>query len=293
MPVDIRDKPSIGHEDVLALNFINGKTPYVFRKHFRQGLRSHVMEILDPRDLRIEREGRVVDGVRWFPAARPRRILRIFRSRLPSLANALREIERVKTVERYLAPDFMATSVECIVAYQGPSGRDLVLCGFQEYIHGCILDPWTILDGRNLLQVLYAPLENDALTIGLSGNQWLAAVRRNGLGFITRVKQMVSEAATIPDLAGVGNLIVTAAGEIRLVDINNISRVDFDAPVCLDEKGYPVSDKSLEALFLIQEKIAGLRIDRQEDLARHVLDPKRCQAVRRQEALFWKDQTTE
>ena len=293
MPVDIRDKPLIRHEDVLALNFINSATPYVFRKHFRQGLRSHVMEILDPQDLTIEREGTVVDGMRWFPTARPLRILRIFRSRLPTLDKALNEIGRVKTVEHYLAPQFMATSVECIVDYVGPEGRDLVLCGFQEFVKGCPLDPWTILDSSELLSALHAQLAGDTFEVGMSEKQWIASVRRSGMGFVERVKQMVIEAGTIPDLAGAGNLIVTATGEIRLVDINNISPAAFDGPICLDEKGYPVSDKSVEALCLIQEKVAGLPIETQDSLFKQFFNPKRWKEVKRMEALFWENQATD
>ena len=48
MHIDIRDRPTIDHDDVIALNFIRSSPSCVFRRHFRQGLRSHIMEILDP-----------------------------------------------------------------------------------------------------------------------------------------------------------------------------------------------------------------------------------------------------
>jgi len=293
MPDDIRDKPFIGHADVVALNFITSRTPYVFRKHFRQGLRSHIMEILDPLDLQTERAGTVIDGIRWFPKARPRRMFRIFRSRLPTLEKALNEIQRVKTVERYLAPDYMATSVECIADYRIADRRELVLCGFQEYVRGGILDPWTILGEADLLPSLYDELAHVEEETGRDKTRWVDAVRKTGRSFVDRVKRMIDEAGTIPDLAGAGNLIVTAAGEIRLVDINNISPVEFDGSISLDEKGYPVSDKSIEALFLIQKKVAGVPVDRQEGLFRHFLDPDRWKRVKSREARFWKNRASE
>jgi len=288
MPTDIRNQRSIGHDEVLGLNFVNPSTPYTFRKHFRQGLRSHIMEILDPRDVETERNGVIAaDGVRWFPKARPRRMLRIFRSRLCTLDNALKEIGRVKTVERYLAPEFMATSTECVVDYQGPEGRDLLLCGFQEYVVGSIVDPWTILDQSDLLPSLYDGAAGSAPEVALSEHRWVTTVRQNGAEFVTRIKRMIVEAATIPDLAGAGNLIATASGEIRLVDINNISPVDFDGSILLDEKGYPVCDKSIEALALIENKIAGQPVDKQSELYKHLFDPERWKAVKAKEAAFW------
>ena len=291
MPVDIRDKPTIGHAEVVALKFINSTTAYHVRKHLRQGLRSHVMEILASQDLKAEREGSVIDGVRWFPKARPRRVLRIFRSRLETLDRALDEIQRVKTVERYLAPDFMATSVECIVDYRNADRFELMLCGFQEYIPGSILDPWTILDGADLLPTLYAQLDKQEIGSVLDREPWIAAIRRKGNDFVQRVKRMIAESETIPDLAGAGNLIVTGSGEIRLVDINNISPAGIDDAIYLDEKGYPVSDKSIEALSLIQKKVAGRPIDRQESLFGHFLDPDRWKRVKAKEEQFWKNQS--
>ena len=289
MSEDIRNRPSIGQAEVIALNFVNSSTPYVLRKHFRQGLRSHIMEILDPLEVEIEQTGTMADGVRWFPKARPLRMFRIFRSRLKTLDKASKEIGRVKLVERYLAPDFMATSVECIVDYQGPEGWDLMLCGFQEYVHGETLDPWTILDGNSLLPTLFDQLHSADTKAGMSSDQWVATVRQKGQRFIEQVKLMIVQAGHIPDLAGAGNLIITAGGDIRLVDINNISRVDFDASINLDEKGYPVCDKSIEVLALIEEKVLGRRADMQDDLFKRFLDPKRWEIVKAKEALFWKN----
>ena len=99
---DIRDKPLIRHDDVVGLNFIKATCPYFFRRHFRQGLRSHILEILKQGDVEIENRGTVVDGLRWFPRAKPTHMLRIFRGRLAYIDNALAEIKRVKQVENYL-----------------------------------------------------------------------------------------------------------------------------------------------------------------------------------------------
>ena len=287
MPEDIRNRSAISHADVTALNFVRSSAPYVFRRHFRQGLRSHIMEILDPCDAKIEQLGTIIDGVRWFPKALPRRMFRIFRAPLKTLDNTLAEIERVKIVERYLAPEFMARSTECIVDYRGPEGWDLMLCGFQEYVNGEIVDPWTILDTTDLLPALYDSLRNQDSSLSLSEDRWIGAVQQKGLRFIEKIKLMITEAGHIPDLAGVGNLIITVTGGICLVDINNISRVSLCPLISLDEKGYPVCDKSIEALYLIEEKILGRRVNMDENIFKRFLDPQRRKAVKAKEELFW------
>ncbi len=57
IPPDIRDRGTITHEDVLSLNFIREPSPYYFRGHFREGLRSRIIQVLDPRDVRVETHG--------------------------------------------------------------------------------------------------------------------------------------------------------------------------------------------------------------------------------------------
>ena len=289
MPADIRDKPTIDHDDVTALNFINSASPYVFRKHFRQGLRSHIMEILDPSAVARERSGTQVDGIRWFPRASPHRMLRIFRARLKTLESALAEIGRVKLVERYLAPECMATSTECIVDYRGPHGFDLLLCGFQEVVRGEILDPWSLLEARDLLPALYGAICRQDNAAAVSLPAWTESVRQGAVDFIQRIKRMIAEAGHIPDLAGVGNLIVTAGGGIRLVDINNICAVRFDASIHRDEKGYPVCDKSIEALSLIEKKVLDRPLDKRDPIYRWFLNPERRKAVKECEFQFWEN----
>lgn len=285
---DIRDKVSISHADVTKLNFIISSPPWVFRKHFRQGLRSHVMEILDPGEVETEQSGTIIEGTRWFPAAIPRHIFRIFRTRLQSLEEAWAEIERVKLVSHYLAPQFMAHSTECIMEYHGPNGSELMLCGFQEYIKGEIFDPWTILDTTAYLQTTYASMCKGELTKHLSKDEWGVEAREKGLLFVDKIKTMIIDVGIIPDLAGVGNLIMTAKGELCLVDINNISAVSGDAEIVLDEKDYPVCDKSVEALSLIEEKICGQTIDMNEKLYKLFLNPERKAMVEEKVQKFWK-----
>ena len=284
---DIRDKPSIRHADVTGLNFIRSSGPHVFRRHFRQGLRSHIMEILHRADVVLEDQGTVVDGLRRYPTARPTYMLRIFRTRLPSLEDAMAEIARVNVVARHLGAQFAAASSEFVVDYHGPQGPCILLCGLQAYVSGEILDPWRLLGPARLLPELYDSLHGAAPQDCGHRASWLEAARRKADGFVRAVKTMIAEEHQIPDLAGAGNLVVTAAGEIKLVDINNISPVVFDEAIPLDDKGYPVSDKSIEALALIEEKLLGRPMDRDETLYGFFLDPARRRKVAAAEASFF------
>jgi len=287
---DIRDKSSIRHDDVVGLNFIKTTSPYFFRRHFRQGLRSHIMEILKQADVVIENRGTVVDGVRWFPRAKPTRMLRIFRTRLASIENALAEIRRVKKVENYLGSDFIAASSEFLVDYHGPGGASIMLCGFQAYVEGEILDPWGLLEGERLLSSLYESLHRTTARADAHRNQWVNAARQKAAVFVRKIKRMIAEAGYIPDLAGAGNLVVPKTGEIRLVDINNISPVVFDGGIRLDDKGYPVCDKSVEALSLVEMKMLGRSIDLQDRIYQFFLDPDRKRQVQIKEGLFYRNE---
>jgi hypothetical protein len=286
MEQDIRDMPFIGHDDVIALNFIRNPCPYVFRRHFRQGLRSHIMEVLKPAHIQKEAAGTVIDGHRWYPRARPLRIFRIFRTRLKTLANALDEIGRVKILEYYLAPVFLARSEEFIVDYAGPDGRDILLCGFQEFVEGEILDPWSALDPAGLMATMYDRLRGGRAPSDPDKARWIDAARAMAALFIVRIKQMIAEKKHLPDLAGVGNLVMVASGEIKLVDLNNISGVALDADILLDDRGYPVCDKSIEALALLERNLLNRPVDTGEAIYRKFLDPQRMKDVRDLEAAF-------
>lgn len=286
MSEDIRDKSFITHEDMVGLNFINPSSPYIFRRHYRQGLRSHVMELVHRRDLALESTGIVIDGRRRYPKARPFKIFRLFRTRLQSHQTALTEIERVKIVDTYLAPDYLAQSSEFIVDYLGPDGNHPVLCGLQEYVTGEIIDPWSILDGERLLRDWYNALAAGTEPIRSPPRRWISNARRHAMSFIARIKQMARETMHIPDLAGLGNMIMVHTGKIKLVDINNISRIFFDARIRLDDRGYPVCDKSIEALAMLERKILGHPIDGSDALYRTFLIPDRMEEVAELEKRF-------
>lgn len=278
--IDIRDKAYIGHQDVIALNFIKPSGRYVFRRHFRQGLRSHVMEVLLPEDIEIEQRGCLVDGTRWYPKAQPRHIFRIFRTRLGTLEQALGEIRRVRLAEAYLLPDHLARSTEMILDYSGPKGKDLLLCGLQEYVHGEILDPWSPLPHNGLLPAMYDKLNSMSDAALDARESWIETARCSIAQFIDNIKQMIDETRHIPDLAGIGNLMMTPAGTIKLVDINNICKLIFDGTVHLDDRGYPVCDKSIEVLSILESRLIGKPVDRKEAIYCTFLESQRMQTVR-------------
>jgi hypothetical protein len=290
MHEDIRDKAYIDHDDVIALNFIKSPGRYYFRRHFRQGLRSHVMEIITHADMEKEKQGTVVEGVRWYPKAVPYRIFRIFRTRLKTLDDALQEIGTVKLVEKYLSPDHMAHSREFIVDYLGPRGRSPLLCGVQEHVDGEILDFWSILDSEAFVDSMYAQLCPH--TDQASAASWKARARQQSAHLIGKIKRMIMESYHVPDLAGAGNLVMDRNGDIRLVDINNISKVFFDDTIRLDDRGYPVCDKSIEALSLLEAKILGRPVDHHEVIYEIFLDPDRRREVKALELLFFERQKT-
>ncbi len=285
---DIRDMPFIGHDDVIGLNFVKNPCPYVFRRHFRQGLRSHIMEVLKPAHIDKEVAGTMIDGRRWFPKARPHKIFRIFRTRLRTLDEALDEIARVKILEHYLAPVFLAKSEEFIVDYEGPAGRDIMLCGFQEYVEGEILDPWSALEPAELMATMYHSLHGGQEPSDADKERWIEATRAMAALFIARIKQMIGEKKHLPDLAGVGNLMMVPSGKIKLVDLNNISRVALDTDIPLDDRGYPVCDKSIEALALLERNLLNRSIDPGEAVYRDFMDHRRMKDVRELEAAFYR-----
>jgi len=280
MKEDIRDKLSLSHDDVLDLNFIRKPGSYVYRRHYRMGLRSHIMELLSPEDLGKENHGVVVEGLKTFPKAKPIKMLRIFRTKFASLTDARQELSRVKIVEAYLAPAHMARSDEFLVSYLVGGKVELLLCGVQEYVEGETLDPWAALNEDHLLSFYKR--------MGLEGRespektaaQWIRKVREKADHFLGRLRAMVMEAGHVPDLAGVGNLLLTAGGEIKLVDINNISTVHFDTRIALDDRGYPVCDKSIQALFHMEQKLLGRPFNSHDVIRKTFLDPGRVRDVK-------------
>jgi hypothetical protein len=210
----------------------------------------------------------------------PLKMLRIFRSKFDSLTDVFEEIRRFKIIQKYLPSNFYAKSEEFIVDYIWNGNRDLLLCGLQEYVAGEILNPWETM-GINQLENLFADVKVCKPNfLKLTPEQLIARLQKQVENFIKSVKKMILEASYVPDLAGVENLIVTYQGDIKLVDINNISKVSFGPDIRLDDKGYPVCDKSIEALSILERKLLDRPVDETEFLYKIFLDPQRMREVR-------------
>lgn len=285
-PEDIRDRLHLNHQDVVALNFIRNPGIYHYRRHYRAGLRSHIMEVLDFGDLENETKGIITHGLRWYPRAEPRKMLRIFRIRFKSLVEAEEEIERVKIIQTYLAPDYLANTEEFLVDYIRQGKREILLCGLQEYVEGEVVEPWNYLDQDHLISLLYRMGLKKGKDSVRAAHQWILTVRKKTEDFILRIKRMILEADHIPDLAGAGNLLLTRSGDIKLVDINNISVVSFDPIIPIDDKGYPVCDKSIEALYLLEQKILGRSAHAEDHIYKTFLDPERMSTVKKLQERF-------
>jgi hypothetical protein len=265
---------------VLKLNFIREPGIYIYRRHYRQGLRSHILEVLSQEDVEKEKNGVIIDGAKWYPRAEPLKMLRIFRARFKNLQEAEEEIKRVKTIESYLGPENFAKSDEFLVDYELNGKRELILCGLQEFIQGAILDPWDQLDDSHLLSILrrisFETFE-DAESIG---DNWVREVREKSETFIKKIKKLILEAEHVPDLAGIGNLLLTPSGEIKLVDINNISRVSFESSIKIDDRGYPVCDKSIESLSLLEQGLLQRPLPQDDTIYKTYLEPSRMEEVK-------------
>jgi hypothetical protein len=289
MLLDIRDKLRLNHSDIFQLNFVRSPGSFVFRRYYRSGLRSHVMAVLRPEDADREKEGIQENGVRWFPKAKPVKMLRIFRTRFGRLDDATQELERVKVVEKYLAPEFMARSSEFLVDYRIHGKYETLLCGLQEYVEGEILDPWGALDRHSLWALFCRMADHETHGSGLEKDQierWTETVRKMAGKALTQIRKMIREARLVPDLAGIGNLVLTPSGGIKLVDINNISEVSYGADISCDDKGYPVCDKSVEALSLMEQKLLGRPLDKEDPVYGPFLDAERMKEVQVLETLF-------
>ncbi len=279
MTKDIRDKSHISHEDIIELNFIRKPGAHVFRKYHKQGLRSQIMEMLDPDDVIKQNRGEIINGILFFPWAMPLKMLRIFKTRFDSLTDVFEEIRKVKIIEKYLPSDSYAKSEEFIVDYIWNGNRDFILCGLQEYVVGEILNPWETT-GINQLENLFAGISvNRRNALGMTTEQLVTRFQKRVENFIKSVKKMILETNYVPDFAGVENLIITSGGGIKLVDINNISRVSFGSDISLDDKGYPVCDKSIEAISILEQKLLDRPIDKTETLYKIFLDPQRMKDV--------------
>ncbi len=286
MPEDIRDKEFIRHEDIIDLNFISNRRRYVFRRHYRQGLRSHIIEVLDPAHVEAESQGFLRNGIRWYPKAIPLKMLRIFRIRFSRIEEIFDEIRKLRIVEQYIGSKFLAVSSEFIVDYVRPDKRDFMLCGLQEFVKGRGLDPWQHFNELKRGDVRLRSNDFSNQEIEKETVKFIDRIQKNAANFIGGIKRMVLEANYVPDLAGVRNILLTPCGNIKLVDINNISPITFESQIRLDDKGYPVCDKSIEALFQLEQNLLNRSINMREKIYEVFLEPERMKAVAQIESRF-------
>ncbi len=244
------------------------------------------MEVLDPKDVERETTGIVIHGLKSYPTAEPLKMLRVFRTRFSTLEEAEKEIQRVRIIETYLAPEHMAISDEFLVTYMKDGKSNIILCGLQEYIKGEILDPWSPLNKDHLASLCSGTGMKQDKASSRDPDKWILGVRRKAECFIRKVKQMIQEANHVPDLAGVGNLLLTPSGQIKLVDINNVSRVPFDGTIEIDDRGYPVCDKSIQALSLLERKLLARPLNQTDPIYKTFLDPERMKMVGGKEEAF-------
>jgi len=278
MTTDIRNKQTLTHDDIVSLNFIKNPSRYFFRNHFREGLRSRLMQALTISDIVRETRGVVQQGIRMFPVAQPVAMLRIFKKSFSSQSAVQKEIDHYKTLQRWLPGAHFAASSEFLVDYTPKGVKNILLCGLQEYVPGEAVDPWH----ENALLKIEGLMKN-------TSDGAMGTALENLASFVACIKNMIIKTGAIPDLAGVGNLVITPAGAVKLVDINNFSKLCMDHNISIDDKGYPVSDKSIQALFQIETKILGSPEDPADALYRFFLDPRRMADVRQLETAFHKE----
>ena len=259
-PSDIRAKADLDHHDICDLNFIRPAAGYRFRRHFNQGLRSHIIEVIRECDAVNEETGVMSQGLRTFPRAQPVKMLRIFKRRFKAPADLETETRRIRSMAQFIPERFIAVSAEFVVDYRVDGHWDMMLCGLQDFVDGPVVDPWR---PQNLPQV------------------------RHARAFIEGVVAMIEGRRLIPDLAGIGNLRADAQGLLKLVDINNINPLLKDEPIQLDDQGYPTADKSVQALALLEQHLANRRTLSSHPIAGFFLRPKRMAAVNRLERRFY------
>ena len=280
---DIRSQAHLSGKEVKQLNFIKDSKLYVFRKYYRSGLRSHIFEVVSSQDVEKETTGVLEDGIRVFPRAKPIKMFRIFRNRFGSKEEIFLEIKRYKTLLSVLGPEYIARSEEFIADYRGtdPSGR-IFLCGLQEYVDGQILDPWRVSGPENISALLSA-MDHDATM-----EERTRTAMGNIACFIQGIRRLMDQTGYIPDLAGLGNLILTPEGGIKLVDINNIVEIKKDKFIHLDDKGYPACDVSVQVLAILEEKLLGQNHSDTDPLFKLFLTPDRIRQVKAIEQAFYR-----
>ncbi|WP_300460430.1 hypothetical protein [Desulfobacula sp.] len=279
---DIRDQAYLSGDEVHTLNFVKDSDRYIFRKFYRSGLRSHIFEVLLAEDVLKETKGVITDGIRLFPRARPQKMFRILRNRFESISAVFGEIEKYNLMLTFLGSALIAESEEFIVDYTGTGTSQIVLCGLQEYINGEILDPWRLF-GKDYLNDLFKSPHNTEFR-----HQTLVRkARKNIAKFVKRTRNMITDTGYIPDLAGIGNLIITREGDLKLVDINNIVEIKLDDSIHIDDKGYPSCDISVEVLSILERDILQKELPMDDPLYQIFLSPERKKKVKALEKEFY------
>lgn len=281
---DIRDQTCLSGNAVQKLNFITDSDRYIFRKYYRSGLRSHIFEILTAEDVLKETQGWDMDGIRMFPRARPKKMFRILRNKFKSKEEIFREIKKYHILLKFLGPKFIAESDEFIVDYTGTGTTQIVLCGLQEYIEGEMLDPWRLFGEDYLRDLFKFNMHEDSQIQRL-----VRKIQKNIAKFVKRTRHMITDTGYIPDLAGVGNLILTPDGSLKLVDINNIVKINFSDTILIDDKGYPSCDVSVEVLSILGRDILHKDICMDDPLYRVFLSPERRIKIKALEKEFYKN----
>lgn len=293
---DIRDQAHLSGGEVKKLNFINASKTLVFRKYFRSGLRSHIFEVLLARDILKETQGEIIDGIRMFPRARPVKMFRILRNRFETREAVFQEIQKYNTLLKFLGPDLIACSEEFMADYTDGKKNQIVLCGLQEYVEGQILDPWRLFGDNYLMEIFLSMPQGSSPQAEINQAKVVQAkiaqatvetAKKNIATFVKKIRQMIAQTHYIPDLAGIGNLILTPSGSLKLVDINNIVEIKLSDTILLDDKGYPSCDVSIEVLSILERDILKRDIPEDDPLYRFFLSPERKKRVTAIEKNFY------
>ncbi len=291
---DIRDQAHLSGTEVKKLNFIKNSEDIIFRKYYRSGLRSHIFEVLAANDVLKETQGEIIDGIRMFPRARPTKIFRILRNRFKNKEAIFQEVKKYNLLLQFLGPELIATSQEFMVDYTGTGTSQIVLCGLQEYVEGQILDPWRLYGKDYLLELFKSMPNKDKSPRDIQCRpqvEKLADKARNNIeNFVKKIRHMITNAGYIPDLAGIGNLIITPEGNLKLVDINNIVEIKLSNTILLDDKGYPSCDVSIEVLAILEQDILQKKISLDDPLFQFFLSPDRKKKVKTIEKKFYEKQ---
>ncbi len=239
----IRYQQSVSHDEVVGAGLASPN--YHYQRHYLQGMRSHVIEVIPQQRWDDYTNGVVIDELRQWPKPVPVAMLRILKEEFAHIDDALAEARKTNLLQQHM-DGYVAKSLEFIAGTQ----NDFYLCGSQKYIKGEIFGPWGAIN-----------LKIDS---------------EKTRGFVTTVKNMVIKTGYIPDLVGNGNIIVSENGSLTLVDINNIQKVGINHQIKLDNKLYPIVDLSIEALFRIEQMIGSVD---DWSLYNHYRDPVRINEV--------------